>query len=136
MNGNVPPIGTVQLLTTIVLVFAAGAVSALLRLGLLRSLAWGTVRTVVQLLLIGHALLFVFSMDNIWLVLATVASPPKRTMLPVAGSNAMAWLSRAGGGSATATGVHAVPSHSQVSPRLSPNRLRPPKSTVVPRDAS
>ena len=73
MNGGVPPIGTVQLLSTIVLVLAAGSVSALLRLGLLRSLAWGTVRTVVQLLLIGHALLFIFSMDNVWLVLATVA---------------------------------------------------------------
>ncbi len=73
MNGSVPPIGTVQLLTTIVLVLVAGGVSALLRLGLLRSLAWGTVRTVVQLLLIGHALLFIFSIDSVWLVLATVA---------------------------------------------------------------
>ncbi len=73
MNGVVPPIGIGQLALTVVLVVAAGAVSALLRLGLLRSLLWGTVRTVVQLLLIGHALVFIFSIDNRYLVLATVA---------------------------------------------------------------
>ena len=57
MNPSAVPIGTLQLSLTVVLVVAAGAISALLRLGLLRSLLWGTVRSVVQLLLIGLVLL-------------------------------------------------------------------------------
>ena len=73
MNGTAVPISDTQLALALVLVLAAGSVSALLRLGLLRSLVWGTVRTVVQLLLIGQVLLIIFSIDNPLVLIATVA---------------------------------------------------------------
>ncbi len=73
MSGGVVPISNAQLAFAVVLVVTAGGISALLRLGLLRALLWGTVRTVVQLLLIGHALVFIFSIDNPLVLAATVA---------------------------------------------------------------
>ena len=72
MNGAIP-IGDFQLLFAVILIIAAGAISALLRLGLLRSLLWGTVRTVVQLLILGQILVLLFSMERWWVVLAVVA---------------------------------------------------------------
>ena len=55
------------------LVLVAGLVSAALRLGLLRSLAWGTLRTFVQLGLIGYALAHIFAIVHPLLVAAVVA---------------------------------------------------------------
>ncbi len=53
------------------LLLVAGAVSLLLRLGLEKSLAVAAARTVVQLLLIGYVLRWVFRIDD-WPVLAPV----------------------------------------------------------------
>jgi putative ABC transport system permease protein len=63
------PISDWQLVIAVSLVLAAGAVSALLRLGLLKTLAWATVRTFLQLFLMGWALKYLFAWDNPWLVL-------------------------------------------------------------------
>jgi len=46
------------------LVVVAGVISALLQLGLLRRLLWGTCRTLLQLGLIGYVLTYVFAIDH------------------------------------------------------------------------
>lgn len=61
---TVVPISDLHLALSTVLVLAAGGISALLRLGLLRQLLWGTVRTFVQLTLMGAALSYIFAMDH------------------------------------------------------------------------
>jgi len=67
------PISDWQLVIAVSLVLAAGVVSALLRLGLLKTLAWATVRTFLQLFLMGWALRYLFAWDNPWLVLGLLA---------------------------------------------------------------
>jgi len=52
------------------LVVVAGAVSVALRLGLERKLMVASVRTVVQLLLVGYALKWVFALDNLIAIIA------------------------------------------------------------------
>jgi len=66
------PISNLQLAFTVLLVLIAGGISAFLRLGLLRALVWGTVRTFVQLTLVGYALVYIFKINNFWLVLAVI----------------------------------------------------------------
>ncbi|PKM79818.1 MAG: iron export ABC transporter permease subunit FetB [Firmicutes bacterium HGW-Firmicutes-14] len=68
MDSGIVPISGFQLALSVFLVVIAGAVSALLRLGLLKSLAWGTVRTFVQLTFIGYVLKYVFSENRLWLI--------------------------------------------------------------------
>ena len=70
---NIIPISDWQLVIAVSLVLAAGAVSALLRLGLLKTLAWATLRTFLQLILMGWALKYLFLWDNPWLVLGLIA---------------------------------------------------------------
>lgn len=72
MQQGVIPVSDFQLALSILLVVLAGGVSAALRLGLLKSLLWGTVRTFVQLTLIGYVLTYVFAVNNVWLVLLMV----------------------------------------------------------------
>lgn len=69
MDASYIPISNFQLSFTVLLVLVTGGVSALLKLGLLRSLIWGTVRTVLQLTVVGYVLAYVFSINNGWLVL-------------------------------------------------------------------
>ncbi len=68
MNSGIVPISDVQLALSVILVLIAGGISAMLRLGLLKSLAWGTVRTFVQLTFIGYVLKYVFSANNLWII--------------------------------------------------------------------
>lgn len=70
MTDGFIPITDFQLALSVVLILMAGGVSAALRLGLLKSLFWGTVRTVVQLSLIGYALTYIFELESLPLVLA------------------------------------------------------------------
>ena len=63
MNGS-PPISDLQLALAAAMVLVAGLSSALLRLGLLRSLVWGTLRTFVQLGLVGYVLTYVFALNH------------------------------------------------------------------------
>ncbi|HZJ85263.1 MAG TPA: iron export ABC transporter permease subunit FetB [Syntrophomonadaceae bacterium] len=58
-----------QLILSISLVLLAGLVSAFLKLGLLKSLLWGTLRAFIQLTLIGYVLTFVFNLNNIFVVI-------------------------------------------------------------------
>lgn len=69
MTSSYIPISNLQLSFAVILVLITGGVSALLRLGLLKSLIWGTIRTVVQLTLVGYVLAYVFSINDPWLVL-------------------------------------------------------------------
>lgn len=61
-----------QLSLSILLVLVTGIISALLQLGLIKSLVWGTVRAFVQLTLIGYVLSFVFKINNPVLILLIV----------------------------------------------------------------
>ncbi|MEW6727629.1 MAG: iron export ABC transporter permease subunit FetB [Bacillota bacterium] len=72
MTGGVVPISDWQLALSVILVVIAGTVSAVFRLGLLRPLVWGTVRTFVQLTLVGYVLTYVFALNNLYLILALV----------------------------------------------------------------
>lgn len=65
-------ISNFQLLLATSLILITGAISAALKLGLLKSLLWGTVRTFVQLTLVGYALSYIFSINNMWLTLVLV----------------------------------------------------------------
>lgn len=65
IDAGIIPITDFQLALSVVLVLITGLITAVLRLGLLKSLFWGTVRTFVQLTLIGYVLNFVFQLNNI-----------------------------------------------------------------------
>lgn len=69
-NAGVVPISNWQLALTVILVLISGGVAVWLRLGLLKPLLWGTVRTFVQLTLIGYVLTYIFAVNSPWLVLA------------------------------------------------------------------
>ena len=62
-------ISPLQLALCALFVVGAGTGSAVLRLGLEKDLAWGTVRTFAQLFLAGYVLKFVFQLSNPYLVL-------------------------------------------------------------------
>lgn len=72
MNSNVIPISDLHLALSGILVILAGGVSALFGLGLIRSLAWGTFRCVLQLSVIGYFLGWLFSVDRWELVVLIV----------------------------------------------------------------
>jgi len=72
LNNQVIPISDFHLALSVVLVLMAGGISAALRLGLLKSLAWGTVRTFVQLTFIGYVLNYVFAVNDLWLIFSMV----------------------------------------------------------------
>lgn len=64
------PLTPLNLATAAALILVAGAISLGLRLGLERRLAVASVRTVVQLVLVGYVLRWVFDLESLWLVLA------------------------------------------------------------------
>ena len=72
MESSTIPISNSQLALTIILVLITGGISSFLKLGLLKSLIWGTVRTFVQLTLVGYALTYIFNINNLWLIIAII----------------------------------------------------------------
>jgi putative ABC transport system permease protein len=64
------PLSAIDLSIAAALVLVAGVVSVILRLRLERRLALAAVRTVVQLLMIGYVLKWVFDIDNVPAILA------------------------------------------------------------------
>lgn len=73
MTPQVIPITNVQLLFSVALVAITGGIASALRLGLLRTILWATVRTVLQLSLIGYVLGALFALDHPAVVVAVVA---------------------------------------------------------------
>lgn len=69
MNGAMD-IGIPQLVLALLFVAVAGIASLRLRLGLERDLLWGTLRTVAQLVLMGFVLIYVFRLDQWYLIVA------------------------------------------------------------------
>lgn len=72
MEASLIPISDLQLSFLVLLVLITGAVSYFLKLGLLKSLIWGTVRTVIQLTFVGFALAYIFSIDSVWLTFGII----------------------------------------------------------------
>lgn len=72
MESSTIPISNLQMAITLVLVLITGGISSFLKLGLLRPLIWGTVRTFVQLTLVGYALTYIFKINNLWLIIAII----------------------------------------------------------------
>lgn len=72
METSIIPISNLQLAFTVLLVLITGGISSFLRLGLLRPLIWGTIRTFVQLTLVGYALTYIFKINSFWLVVVIV----------------------------------------------------------------
>ncbi|MGE5415872.1 MAG: ABC transporter permease [Acidobacteriota bacterium] len=72
MNNGYIPISNLQLILSISLVLITGVISALLQLGLLKSLAWGTVRAFVQLSLIGYILTYVFKWNTLLVIIPLI----------------------------------------------------------------
>ena len=68
------PITGFDLLLASGLVAVAGIVSVVLRLGLERRIAIASARTVVQLLLVGLVLRWVFALDRWWVIAAILLS--------------------------------------------------------------
>ncbi|MFP4474289.1 MAG: ABC transporter permease [Desulfatibacillaceae bacterium] len=64
MNGEIVDIRFWQLGLALIFVVTAGTISLIHGLGLARDLAVGTVRTFVQLFLLGYVLVFVFTLDT------------------------------------------------------------------------
>ncbi len=74
MTGHdVVPISNFQLMFSVLLLLLAGGVSALFRLGMLKTLAWGAFRCVLQLGLIGYALGWLFAVDRPDLIVVVIA---------------------------------------------------------------
>lgn len=72
MNYSYIPISNMQLLLSVFLIVITGIVSALLKLGMLRSLLWGTVRAFLQLTIIGYALTFIFAINKIYIIIPII----------------------------------------------------------------
>lgn len=72
MEYGIIPISNLQLAISFLLVLITGAVSSFLKLGLLKPLIWGTVRTFIQLTLVGYALTYIFEINNLWMILTIV----------------------------------------------------------------
>lgn len=72
MHTAIIPISNLQLSFTVLLVLIAGGVSFRLHLGLEKPLLFGTVRTFIQLTLVGYALTYIFKYNNFWLVLTII----------------------------------------------------------------
>ncbi|MDP7638449.1 MAG: iron export ABC transporter permease subunit FetB, partial [Candidatus Hydrogenedentes bacterium] len=82
MTSDVIPLAPFDLAIAACLVLAAGGASFALRLGLEKRLAIASARTVVQLLLIGFVLRWVFGVDNplaVMLILALMLMAASRT---------------------------------------------------------
>jgi putative ABC transport system permease protein len=73
MEYNIIDIPWVHVAATTVLIMAAGACSLYLRLGLGRDLLVGTLRTFLQLFLLGYVLKIVFDIRNPWVILTLFA---------------------------------------------------------------
>ena len=73
MTGGVQDISLTQLLFGLGFILAAGVTSVLHSLRLERDLLIGTVRTFVQLFILGYVLKFIFNLASAWLVLAVFA---------------------------------------------------------------
>jgi putative ABC transport system permease protein len=67
------PLGARDLAVAAALVLVAGAISVVLRLKMERRLLVASLRTTVQLLLVGYLLSWIFAADTPWLVLAAFA---------------------------------------------------------------
>ena len=70
MNPNYLDLSNTDLALAAALILVNSALSLLLKLGLTRRLLWASVRTVVQLLLVGHILGWVFRFNRWYVVLA------------------------------------------------------------------
>ena len=68
MNTAVLAISNLQLAVGLIFIVLAGILSLVHSLGLEKDLLIGTIRTFVQLFLLGFALKFVFNFDRAWLV--------------------------------------------------------------------
>lgn len=68
MNTAVIEISNLQLAAGLIFIVIAGGLSLLHSLRLEKDLVIGTVRTFVQLILLGFALKFIFNIDRVWLV--------------------------------------------------------------------
>ncbi|MBK7579751.1 MAG: iron export ABC transporter permease subunit FetB [Myxococcales bacterium] len=90
---GVIPLGPFELGIAALLVLVAGVVSLSLRLKLESKLGVAAVRTVVQLMLVGYLLEWVFRIDNPWVLLAVLG-----VMTAAAGHAAVARSSRSFGG--------------------------------------
>lgn len=72
MNYTYIPISNLQLILSVSLVIITGLVSALFRLGMLKSLLWGSVRAFLQLTLIGYALTFIFKNNQLYIIVPVI----------------------------------------------------------------
>lgn len=72
MSSGYIPISNWQLLLSVVLVLITGVISALLQLGLLKSLVWGTVRAFIQLTLIGYILTYIFQINQLVVIIPII----------------------------------------------------------------
>lgn len=72
METTTIPISNYQLAFTVLLILITGGVSVVLKLGLLKSLIWGTIRTFVQLTLVGYALTYIFKVNNLGLIIIII----------------------------------------------------------------
>lgn len=72
MDHGVIPISNWQLALSVLLVLLAGGVSAFLKLGLLQSLIWGTIRAFVQLTLIGYILAYIFKWNSLSIIIPII----------------------------------------------------------------
>ena len=70
MTNNILEIGPYQLVTALAFILAAGAASLYHGLRLEKDLLVGTIRTFVQLFLLGYVLRFIFQLNSVWPVLA------------------------------------------------------------------
>lgn len=66
------PISYWQLSLSVILVLITGVISALLGLGLIRSLLWGTLRAFIQLTLIGYVLTYIFKLNTLAVIIPLV----------------------------------------------------------------
>lgn len=81
MDQNYIPISNGQLVLAAALILINIGLSVALQLGLAKSLGIATIRMVVQLLLVGYILSWVFALDNPWLILLVAL-----TMSAIAGN--------------------------------------------------
>lgn len=108
-------LGVTNLLTATLLVVCSMALLRAWRVGNELTMAWGAVRTVVQLLLVGYVLRWIFESEVVWLVLLAFAvmlsaaswTAAKRTKKPIPGLVGLSAIALAVGAGLTTLAVTA-----------------------------
>ncbi len=72
MENSTIPISNIQLAFTVILILIPGFIFFFFKIRVTSIIIWGTIRTIVQLTIVGYVLTYVFSINNLWLIMVMI----------------------------------------------------------------